>query len=73
MSNLPPIGSLWLHRESGERRRVENTNDMPSDEYVCFRRPHSIDILKRLGYTWASLSDWLSWAAHADRIDKEEA
>lgn len=69
MSNLPPIGSLWLHRESGERRFVVRVN-----AYVRWVETWSDDE----GHSdWAEFDteakSWLSWAAHADRIDKEEA
>lgn len=69
MPDLPPIGSLWLHRESGERREVLNTG-----HFVCFRfstSPHEPWCM--YGRDFDSRRMWLSWAAHADRIDKEEA
>lgn len=72
MSDLPPIGSLWLHRESGERRFVVRYFlAYGRDRQKAFRVVYST--AGRGQNRHAQISDWLSWAAHADRIDKEEA
>ena len=66
MPDLPPIGSLWLHRESGERRFITDSRRTEHPR-VYFAMP-------RFGGTFPQrIEEWLSWAAHADRIDKEEA
>lgn len=36
MSELPPIGSLWLHRESGERRFVTLHSRLGDNTYIGF-------------------------------------
>jgi hypothetical protein len=73
MSDLPPIGSLWRHRESGERRRVQLASDMSYHRCVGFLQPDSPHIIERLGTSWCSLADWLAWQANAHRIDKDDA
>jgi len=73
MPDLPPIGSLWLHRESGERRFVTSTYEFPAifppNEFVRHSKtPYN-------GQDWfdVHIIDWLAWQAGAVRIDREEA
>lgn len=69
MPDLPPIGSLWLHRESGERRFVIRVNS-----YVRWVEVWTDD--DGCG-DWAEFDNdvkaWLAWQAEADRIDREDA
>lgn len=62
---LPPVDSLWRHRETGEQRLVLTSlppelEDKPI-EFVGNNR-----ILRS-----CSVADWLAWQANAERIDKE--
>ena len=70
---LPPVGSLWLHRESGERRFVMRAE---VSELSGRPLPIAIAVLRRNGedhITIIPFTDWLSWQANAERIDKEQA
>ena len=51
MPDLPPIGSLWLHRESGERRFVCGWHPDGSVWFTTSGRDFGIQL--------AWLEDWL--------------
>lgn len=73
MPDLPPIGSLWLHRESGERRFVMRAE---VSEFSGNPRPILIAVLRKRGEQFTTtvvLDNWLAWQAEADRIDREDA
>ena len=68
MPDLPPIGSLWRHRVSGERRFVICANS----------RVRWVEVWTYEGKTrWSEFDNdvkvWLAWQAEADRIDREDA
>lgn len=62
-TQLPPVGSLWLH-ESGERRFVVNVK---SDGWILFTQLHTET--GQLFNQYRGLEQWLEWAANARRID----
>lgn len=68
MSAIPPIGSLWLHRDGEERCPYlawTNSNGTPSLKYIG-----RIDELRYVQDV--TMEQWLAWQADADRIDKEQ-
>lgn len=71
MPDLPPVGSLCRHRETGERRFVMGSEMSP---FTHKPRPVKVAVLKPSGETYMTmmeLTDWLAWAAGAERIDRE--
>lgn len=71
MPDLPPIGSLWLHRESGERRFVLYIGE-GRVAYQYLHEPVGLHS-RAYGEDWDLNSIWLAWQAKAVRIDREDA
>ena len=72
-NDLPPIGSLWRHRVSGERRFVMRAE---VSVWTGEPRPPLVAVLekgKESYVTSTNFPDWLAWQAGAVRIDREEA
>ena len=69
MTALPPIGSLWQHRTTGERRFMRGV--FLNDDEVWARFMQIYDG-RDSRFDIAISEDWLAWQADADRIDKEQ-
>jgi len=69
-TQLPPVGSLWLHRETGERRFFLIL------EYSWIAKDFRVEFVGVIEdachFKRCSIADWLAWAAGAERIDKEQ-
>lgn len=68
-TQLPPVGSLWLHRETGERRFVTFAGVVVG--LVLFVSLCDGGLLDR--DMSETIADWLAWQAGAERIDRETA
>lgn len=66
--DLPPIGSLWQHRTTGERRFLYAWWGVPHQAFGYIAVERVGNALRSTQVT-VPFADWLAWQADADRID----